>query len=193
MSAKKIEQIKKWLSTQVNPERYQHIYGVAETAKKLAVLHHLSVEKAELAGWLHDCAKELSRSEMLKWIKKSSFDLDVNERKIPALWHPHAGASIALSQWKIKDVKVLEAIRRHTLGSPAMSPLAQIVFVADFIEPGRDFSGVKLVRKVARENLNEAVLLKCSMTISHLMDKKMKVHDRLLATWNRFLDKRHEN
>jgi predicted HD superfamily hydrolase involved in NAD metabolism len=193
MSAKKIEEIKKWVSIQVSSERYQHIRGVVETAKKLAVLYHLSVEKAELAGWLHDCAKELSRSEMQKWIKKSSFDLDVNEKNMPALWHPHAGASIALNQWKIKDDRILEAIRRHTLGSPTMSPLAQIVFVADFIEPGRDFSGVKLVRKVARENLNEAILLKCSMTISYLLGKKMKVHDRLLETWNWFLDKRHEN
>jgi predicted HD superfamily hydrolase involved in NAD metabolism len=188
MSSKKTEEIKKWISAQVSPKRYQHIKGVAQTAKKLAVLYGLSSDKAELAGWLHDCAKELSKSEMAEWIKKGPFKLDVDEIGIPALWHPHAGASIALEKWGIKDAQILEAIRCHTLGSPAMSPLARVVFVADFIEPGRKFDGVTLVRKIARKSLDASVLLKCSMTIEYLLEKNMKVHGRLLDTWNYFLD-----
>ena len=94
-----------------------------------------------------------------------------------------------LNQWKIKDGKILEAIRRHTLeGSPVMSTLAQIVFVADFIEPGRDFRGVELVRKAALTSLNEAVLLKCSMIISHLLSKNMKVHGPFIENVELLLD-----
>jgi predicted HD superfamily hydrolase involved in NAD metabolism len=192
MGSKKIPEIKKWVSAQVSPKRYQHIQGVAQTAKKLAVLYGLSPDKAELAGWLHDCAKELSKGEMADWIKKGPFKLDLDEIRIPALWHPHAGASIALKKWGIKDAQVLEAIRRHTLGSPAMSPLASVLFVADFIEPGRKFDGVTLVRKIAKKSLSEAVLLKCSMTISYLFEKNTKVHGRLLDTWNYFLGTKNE-
>ena len=70
MTSKKNDEIKKWVSTQVSPKRYLHIQGVALTARKLAIRYGLSPEKAELAGWLHDCAKELPKREMAAWIKK---------------------------------------------------------------------------------------------------------------------------
>lgn len=162
------------------------------TARKLAERYRLPADKAEVAGWLHDSAKELSKSEMNAWMKRSPFKLDEAEKRIPALWHPHAGAAIALKQWGIKDARVLEAIRCHTLGNPAMSPLAQVVFVADFIEPNRDFEGVDLARKTARKSLREAVLLKCSMTVEYLLEKNMKIHGRLLETWNYYLDEKNE-
>jgi predicted HD superfamily hydrolase involved in NAD metabolism len=187
MSKKKLIEIKQWIQGNVSPKRYEHIRGVATTTRKLAIRYHLSPEKAELAGWLHDCAKELSKSEMLYWIKKSPFRLDDTEKKIPALWHPHAGAGMALEKWKITDMQILEAIRCHTLGSPSMSLLAQIVFVGDFVEPGRTFNGISKVRSVALKSLNDAVLMKCAITISHLLSQNMKVHGRLLETWNSFL------
>lgn len=187
MASLRLNSIKVWVKTQVSAQRYHHIQGVAKTAGRLAKHYGLPVEKAKLAGWLHDCAKELTKSEMLQWIKKSPFPLDSEEKKLPALWHPHAGAAIAFKKWGIKDVKVLEAIRCHTLGHPLMSPLAQVIFVADFIEPGRDFDGLLLARQAARANLRQAVLCKCSMTMAHLLNQNMKIHDRLLKTWNEFL------
>lgn len=192
MSKNKLMEIKRWIRGNISPERYKHIQGVANTSRKLAIRYHLSADKAELAGWLHDCAKELSRNEMLDWINKSPFRLDNAEKKLPALWHPHAGAAIALRKWKIKDVQILDAIRCHNLGNSAMSPLAQIVFVGDFVEPGRTFKGVSSVRSVALRNLNDAILMKCSMTISYLLSQNMKVHGRLLETWNSFLGRKNE-
>jgi predicted HD superfamily hydrolase involved in NAD metabolism len=192
MLKSKLIKIKTWIKANISPNRYEHIQGVAETSRKLAFRYGLNPDKAELAGWLHDCAKELPKSELLDWIKKGPSRLDAAEKKLTALWHPHAGASLALHQWKIKDVEILEAIRCHTLGSPTMSPLAQIVFVGDFIEPGRRFEGVAQARAIARKNLNRAVLIKCSMTISHLLSQNMKVHGRLLETWNRFLGYKNE-
>jgi len=191
MFKNKISKIKLWIKANISPKRYEHIRGVAQTSRKLAIRYGLSPDQAELAGWLHDCAKELPKSEMLDWIKKGFSRLDTAEKKIPALWHSHAGASIAFHQWKIKDRQILEAIRCHTLGSPTMSPLAQIVFVGDFIEPGRRFDGVVMARAIAKKDLNQAVLIKCFMTISHLLSQNMKIHGRLLETWNSFL--RHQN
>jgi len=192
MFKNKILKIKVWIKANISPKRYVHIRGVAQTSRQLAIRYGLPPNPAELAGWLHDCAKELPKGEMLDWIKKGPSRLDEAEKKIPALWHPHAGASIALHQWKIKDRRILEAIRCHTLGSPTMSPLAQIVFVGDFIEPERGFDGVLMARAVAKKDLNQAILIKCSMTISHLLSQKMKIHDRLLETWNSFLGHKNE-
>ncbi len=187
ITAKQLNEIKEWVRTQVSAKRYEHIQGVVRSATLLAARYGASVEKAQAAAWLHDCAKERSRSEMLSWIRKSPFKLDPDERAIPALWHPHAGAGMALNLWKIEDKDVLQAIRCHTLGTPEMSLLAQIVFVADFIERGRTFEGVQKMRLVAKRDLRSAVLLKCSMTIEYLFSKNMRVHARLLQTWNAFL------
>lgn len=187
MDSSRFLEIRQWVASQVSPYRFKHIQGVVQTSEKLAKRFGISTEKARLAAWLHDCAKEKSRLEMKKWIENARFPLDAVESKMPGLWHPHAGAAIALKKWSIKDKVVLEAIRCHTLGSPRMGPLAQVVFVADFIEPSRDFSGVEKVRALARTNLKEAVLAKASMTIRFLFEKRMKIHPRLLETWNGFL------
>ncbi len=187
MPALKINEIQEWVAFQVSPYRLKHIQGVAQTSVRLAKRYGLPEEEALLAGWLHDCAKEKTRVEMKQWIRKAGFHLDPEEEKIPGLWHPHAGAAMALVKWGIKDKGVLEAIRCHTLGSPKMGPLAQAVFVADFIEPSRHFKGVDLARALARRNLKEAVLAKASITIQFLFEKRMKIHPRLLETWNQFL------
>src|SRR5690349_2804768 len=108
MKDRKVDLIKEWVKTQVGPFRYQHIQGVAATAKRLAKRHRLSPLKAELAAWLHDCAKELSRTEMRSWIKKGGFRLDKAEESMPGLWHPHAGAGVAKVQWGIREPDVLD-------------------------------------------------------------------------------------
>ena len=187
MNPARISEIQSWIAEQVSPYRLRHIQGVVETSEKLARRFGLSPEKAILAAWLHDCAKEKRKREMKFWIRKAGFGLDAQEEKMPGLWHPHAGAAIAFRKWGIKDKSVLEAIRCHTLGNPKMGPLAQVVFVADFIEPSRDFVGIQKIRSLARRSLKKAVLAKASMTIQFLLEKKMKIHPRLLETWNQFL------
>ncbi len=181
-----LPEIQKWVSAQVSPPRLSHIQGVVQVAEKLAARYGLPVSKVHLAAWLHDCAKEQSKAEMMGWIKKNHGKLDQWEKALPGLWHPHAAVGIALRKWGIKDITILEAIRCHTLGNPGMGPLAQLIFIADFIEPGRSFSGVSLARKAAFESLKSGVLMKASMTIEFLLEKRMKIHPRLLETWNAF-------
>jgi predicted HD superfamily hydrolase involved in NAD metabolism len=186
-SSKKLTDIAQWVKCQVSPRRFSHIQGVVLTAKKLAAGNGLGVEKAALAAWLHDCAKEWPKSKMLASLKQSPFHLDALEKEIPALWHPHAGAAAAYGEWKIRDPDILQAVRCHTLGNPLMGPLAQVLFVADFIEPGRRFKDVARIRRVARSDLREGVLNKASLTMDFLFQKRMKIHPRLVETWNSFL------
>jgi predicted HD superfamily hydrolase involved in NAD metabolism len=180
-------EVVQWVKTRVGPSRFRHIQGVVRTSARLAERHQLSVPKALWAAWLHDCAKEMPRAQMGRSIKAGNGRLDAGEKRIPALWHPHAGVGLAREIWGIRDPEVLDAIRCHTLGRPGMGPLAQAVFVADFIEPGRDFPGVDKARAAARKGLVEGVLMKCAMTISHLLENDRAVHPRLLETYNFFL------
>ena len=130
--------------------------------------------------------------EMKAWLKSSPFKLDSQEKNLPGLWHPHVGAAIARKKWGVTNPSVLEAVRCHTLGKPGMGPLAQVIFVADFIEPGRKFPGAKAARTAADSSLVEGVLSKASLTIDFLFGKGMKVHPRLLETWNYFTAVHHE-
>lgn len=179
-----LAEIQGWVKTQVSPFRFQHIQGVAQTAERLAVRYGLSLSKARLAAWLHDCGKEYSKTQMKTWLRKGRFPLDQDEKEMPGLWHPHVGSAIAQVKWGIKDPSILEAIRCHTLGRAGMSPLAQLIFVADFIEPGRNFPGIQTARRITNKSLTEGILTKASMTIKFLFDKKMRIHTRLLETWN---------
>jgi len=181
------EKIIAWVKTQVSPKRFKHIQGVVKASADLALRFGQPVRKARLAAWLHDCAKELSRDEMLGWLKRSPFRLDTLERTMPGLWHPHVGAAIALKKWKIKDAAVLEAIRSHTLGGEQMGKVAQVVFVADFIEPGRKFEGVHDARSAARQGLTQGVRAKAGLTLGHLLKNQATIHPRLILTWNAFL------
>lgn len=191
MDDARLEEISAWVRTQVSPDRYEHIEGVAATAAKLARRYHLPVLKARTAAWLHDCAKELTRSRMEACLRGSGFEMDPDEKRMPGLWHPHAGAALALKKWGIKDAAILEAIRCHTLGKPGMGPLACLIFVADFTEPGRRFPEVAEARKAAAASLTEGVLAKAALTIGHLTRKKMSIHPRLVGTWNYFLARRY--
>jgi len=182
-----LKKVRDWVRIQVSPKRFRHIQGVARAARALAKREGLSQEDAELAAWFHDCAKELPKRELLRSIQGTLFRMDEDEKSMPALWHPHAGAALALKEWGIRKASILEAVRCHTLGAPGMGPLAQVLFVADFIESGRDFRGVAAARRAAARGLREGVLAKVSMTLGHLLRKGLRVHPRLVATWNSFL------
>lgn len=175
------------MKTQVSPRRFKHIQGVVKASAELSRRFGQPAPKARLAAWLHDCAKELSRAQMLDWLKGTPFRLDALEKQMPGLWHPHAGAAIAFKKWKIRDGAVLEAIRSHTLGGATMGPLAQVVFVADFIEPGRVFEGVQSARAAVGRGLIEGVRVKTVLTLEQLLKNREMIHPRLLLTWNAFL------
>jgi predicted HD superfamily hydrolase involved in NAD metabolism len=150
----------------------------------MARRHGLNPRKAEWAALLHDVAKERSRSEMIRLLKGTPFRLDPEERKIPALWHPAAAAALAWKVWKVRDREVLEAIRCHALGGAKMGLLARVLFVADYMEPGRTFRGARKARRLARKGLREGILAKCEGTLAHLTGCGLTVHPKLLETWN---------
>ena len=149
--------------------RFVHTMDVACTAASLAMCYGADLDKAETAGLLHDCAKCMNLSKMIKVCDKAGVELSEYESNSGSLLHSKAGAVLAQTKYGVKDEDILNAIRYHTTGRPGMSLLEQIIFVSDYIEPGRESApNLPLVRKLAYENMDDCVLQILEDTLSYL-------------------------
>lgn len=172
-----LKDIQKDLQEILSPKRFRHSRGVAETARHLAEKYGADPQKAYVAGWVHDCAKELPLSEMQGIVKKAGLKTDAYLLSSRALLHGPAGSVLAASRYGIEDPEIRSAVYYHTTGRPSMTLLEQIIFLADYIEPSRDFPGVNALRKLAEEDLGQALLAAYDSTISHLLDQKAYIYD----------------
>ena len=133
----KITKIRRKLMTELDTERYEHTLGVMYTAASMAMRYDEDVEKALLAGLLHDCAKCISGENKIKLCNKYHLSVSEVEKKNPSLLHAKLGAFLAAKKYHIKDKDVINAIASHTTGCPNMTLLDKIIYIADYIEPGR--------------------------------------------------------
>jgi predicted HD superfamily hydrolase involved in NAD metabolism len=182
-----IEKIRAWVQGRVGKKRYSHILGVEKAAMELVRRYSLNELQLRAAALFHDSAKEMTKTQMRSLLRRGPFLLDEEEKKIPALWHPHAAANLAYHEWGCKNRDILEAIQCHTLGRPGMGKLAQALFVADYIEKGRQFPGLSQARKAAKKSLAEGVRVKAALTLANLLSTRRKIHPRLVETWNYFI------
>ena len=161
--------IEKSLQSLLSPHRYAHTLGVMHTACALSMAHSYPMTRAQIAGLLHDCAKYLSNDQLIEIAKKRGLSISSGEEKAPQLLHAKVGALFAEEIYGVQDPAVLRAIRLHTTGSPAMGLLDKIIFVADYIEPGRDRAPhLSDVRQLAFYDLDLAVTLILEDTIAFL-------------------------
>ena len=147
------------LANELRPARFRHCRDVSQTAVRLAERWDADIEKARLAGIVHDCARNLKGEELLKTSRQFGMIPSPLELLQPALIHAPLGAIIAERRFGISEPQVLQAIRRHTTGAPQMTLLDKVIYLSDCIEPGRNFSGVRKIRDMAVEDLDAAVLL----------------------------------
>ena len=147
------------LANELRPARFRHCRDVSQTAVRLAERWDAEIEPARIAGILHDCARNLKGEELLKTARQFGMIPSPLELLQPALIHAPLGAIIAERRFKINDPRILQAIRRHTTGAARMTLLDKIIYLADCIEPGRNFSGVRKIRELSMEDLDAAVLL----------------------------------
>ena len=165
---------------EILPEkRYYHTLGVSYTAAALAMSHGADIYKAQLAGLLHDCAKYLKSSEMIAECEKYGIEITDTERLAPGLLHTKLGAYFAKEVYGVDDEEILSAILYHTTGKPDMSLLEEIIFVADYIEPGRpELPYIDEMRSCVFNNLHKATLYELKSVMEHIsksagvMDKR---------------------
>lgn len=163
------------LQQELVKKRYTHTLGVSYTAAALAMKYGLDIKKAQVAGLLHDCAKCNSDEKMLEKCKKNKIAMTEIEKRNPYLLHAKLGAYLAKKEYEIEEEDILSAIVYHTTGKPNMSMLEKIIFVSDYIEPNRkEIWGLSEIRKIAFENLDEAVYLILEHTLSYLKTESGK-------------------
>jgi len=162
--------------------RYTHTLGVANTAQRLAPLCGVDPLRARLAGLLHDCAKSMPLDEMRELVEKNLPDMDAEELDTRAILHAPAGMVMARDVFGVRDPSILSAIRKHTVGDGTMSAMDALIYVADFIEPGREsFPGLDKARKLAEKDIFRAAHYCAELTARHLKSRGQSIHPRTLA------------
>lgn len=171
------------INKQLKPKRFKHVQRVEQTAIKLAKINGVNLEKASIAGLVHDYAKQRPDEDFIAAIKQYQLDpilLDYGN----AIWHGVVGAELIKHELGIYDEDILNAVRHHTTGAVYMSPLEQIVYMADYIEPERDFPGVDVARQLAETDLAKSVAFQAKHTLQYLVDNGKPVYPKSIDTYN---------
>jgi predicted HD superfamily hydrolase involved in NAD metabolism len=157
------------LKTKINDKRFVHSVAVEYVAGSMAMVLGEDVEKARVAGLLHDCAKGLTQKEKLAKAKKHELEISDYENKNPDMLHGKLGAYYANAKYEVSDQDILNAITYHTTGRPGMSLLEKIIFVADYIEPNRKpLPGIEEIRREAFFDIDRCVLHILKDTLDYL-------------------------
>lgn len=193
MSLEFREKVIAWLKGQVSLQRLDHILGVEATARQLASRYHLDCQRAARAGLLHDLAKFFPPQRLLAIAREHHLPLDPVLEATPHLLHADVSAIVAQQEFAVTDPDILDGIRLHTLGAPAMGPLACVIFVADAIEPTRgNDPALEKLRQVAAHNLEQAVRMTCDHTLDYLVKHHKIIHPRMVLTRNWALQREKE-
>lgn len=184
MQTMEINDIRKKLKKELDKDRFEHTMGVMYTAGCLAMAYEYPIEKAMMAGLLHDCAKCLPNEEKLELCNKFGISVNSAEMENKSLLHAKAGAILAKEEYGIKDFEILHAIRVHTTGEPDMNLLDKIIYVADYIEPGRDKApDLTYIRKLAYQDIDKCVARILYDTLNFLNEKKGNVDPTTQQTY----------
>lgn len=164
-----IKKIRKAMEKTLDAKRFEHTLGVAYTAGALAMRYDADILKAQTAGMLHDCAKCMSNEKRLSLCEKHNISINSIERNNPFLLHAKVGSLIAMQKFNIHDTDTINAILNHTTGRPGMSLLEKVVYVADYIEPGRKQApNLSEIRKLAFIDLDKAMFKILEDTLVYL-------------------------
>ena len=189
----KITKIRRKMMTELDKDRYEHTLGVMYTAASLAMRYDEDIEKALIAGLLHDCAKCLSGDTKIKLCKKYHLNVSEVEKENPSLLHAKLGAFLAAKKYHIKDKDIINAIASHTTGCPHMSLLDKIIYIADYIEPGRkELPNMAEVRKLAFTDIDICLYRILEDSLEYLYSKKIPIDPMTEKTYLYYKSKREE-
>ncbi len=152
-----LQQARRLAQKNESKKRYQHTLHVEKMAIALARQYGAEENKAALAALLHDCAKEMSKAEMLRILTDNAIIANDTKNRPVTVWHGVCASILAQTQWGVTDQEVLDAIACHTTGKPNMSALDKIIYLADMLCEERDFAGIAQLRVLAYQDLDVAM------------------------------------
>jgi predicted HD superfamily hydrolase involved in NAD metabolism len=183
-------QILEILRSRVSEGRLRHCLGVETVALQLAERFGAPLELVPAAALFHDVCREEPPDLLLKLASKFGIVIDDIERDEPLLLHGAVGAALIREEFGLTEPDLLEAVTFHITGAPRLSPLARLIFVADSIEPGRNYPRVEQLRDEARTITPDHILLHIyNQTIVYLLKAGYLIHPRTVAGRNELLKK----
>ncbi len=181
-----IKKIDNYLKENLSKKRYAHTLSTAITAEKLCKLYNEDSKKGYIAGLFHDIARELDIKELVKTASEDGQGIDYEEKEEPELLHGRAGAVIAKKLFNINDREIIEAIQFHTTGEKDMGNLAKIIFIADYIEPGRKYITRDFLKTLEGKSLDEIFKIVLKSVADYLIKKDKKVSKKTLQLLEEF-------
>lgn len=181
-----IDNIRRTLQSRLNKNRFAHSIGVADTAVKLADKFNVDKSKAYIAGLLHDCARQFDDSDLITQAELRNIPVGEIERAIPLLLHSYIGAKMISEVYGVHDSDISQAIYRHTVGAVNMTALDKIIYIADMIEPHRNFIAADELRALSDTdiNLNSLTLAVMNQSITFVIQKNSLLHPDTIAARN---------
>ncbi len=188
-----LKRIKKAMKKVQTGKRFEHTLGVEYTAAALAMRYDTDILAARVAGLLHDCAKCIGDTKTLNICSRYEIPINEMEQRNPFLLHAKVGAFWAEHKYGVTDMDICNAIRNHTTGRENMSTLEKIIFVADYIEPGRKQApNLSEIRNLAFTDLDSALCRILQDTLSYLKESDGEIDPQTEATL-KFYEKRQED
>lgn len=173
------------LTMRLSPSAVAHSRGVAETAKRLAEHYGVDVDAARLAGLLHDWDREQTPDQLFAAAEAAGLAVSAADESVPYLLHARTGAFALRAALPGLPDEVVSAVAHHTVGSTEMSDLDKLVYIADMIEPGRDYPGVEALRELATSAaLCELFAAAYQRSILYLIGNRKRIHPDTVAVWN---------
>ncbi|HEY8890368.1 MAG TPA: bis(5'-nucleosyl)-tetraphosphatase (symmetrical) YqeK [Clostridium sp.] len=178
-----------YLQINLKESRLKHSLSVSDTAVTLATIYGQNIEKARIAGLVHDCAKNMTDAQLVKVAIEYKIDIDEIYKQNPSILHGLVGSIIARTVMGILDQDILNAICYHTTGRKNMSILEKIIYIADYIEPLRKFNGVEELRNLSKIDLDAAIIQSLENTIKYVISQKGLLHIDTIDARNYLLSK----
>lgn len=179
-----IKKIELFVKKRLTQKRYLHSVRTAETAEKLCMLYGFDSEKGRIAGLLHDIAREIPVDEVFSYIKRDHLPISKIENDYPVLLHGRAGAVIAHDELNIIDEEILEAVRWHTTGKSEMKGLTAVLYIADYIEPGRSHITNEFRSRIRELDLERLVMEIVKSHIAYCRSKGYSVAEQTFMLYH---------
>lgn len=177
-----MDSIEVYIEKNLSEKRRRHTYGVVETAKKLAKKYGCDEKKAETAALYHDMFRSTSVAVLNMYVKQLGLSRDYLDNA--NLAHGPIAARIMERDYHIADPDILNAVRYHTTGREGMSLLEKVIYLADAIEPQREYPGVDEIRQTAEVSLDQACLLSMERSITYIEERGLFLHENTIKARN---------
>ena len=171
-----IHKMRKKVKKYLDQDRYEHTLGVMYLCASLAMRYNGDINEAMIAGLLHDCAKCIPSKKKIRLCEKYHLSVSESERQNPSLLHAKLGAYLAATKYHVRDQRILDAIICHTTGKPKMTMLDKILYIADYIEPGRkEAPNLPEVRKLAFQDIDDCLYLILKDSLAYLHTRNLAI------------------